>query len=92
MFVLSELQPLIEIAFQLFLECIHLILLLLDQLGFGSNDFLMSFLHILLSFSDLKLLAYHLNLMGLGVFLLLSEAFLNFLLVQQLRREFESKR
>lgn len=92
MFVLSELQPLIEIALKLFLECIHLILLLLDQLGFGCNDFLMSLLHVFLSFSDLKLLTHHLNLMGLGVFLLLSEAFLNFLLVEELRREFESKR
>ena len=84
MFILSELQPLIEISLQLLLECIHLVLLLLDELGFRCDDFLMSFLHVLFSFSDLEFLTHHLNLMSFRVFLLLSEAFLNFLLVEEL--------
>ena len=91
-FVFSELQSLIEVSFELLLESIHLVLLPLDEFGLGGNNFLVSFLHVLLSFSDFELLTHHLDLMGLSILLLLSEAVLDFLLIQKLRAEFESER
>ena len=64
-FSLSELKSLVQVSLQLLLESIHLILLLLDELGLGSNDLLGAFLHVLLSFFVLEFLAPYLNLMGL---------------------------
>ena len=91
MFIFSQLQSLVEVSLELLLESIHLILLLLDEFGLRGDDFLMSLLHVLLSFLNLKLLAHHLHLMGFGVFLLLSEPFLDLLLVQELGAEFKSE-
>ena len=83
-FIFSELQSLIEVAFQLLLEGIHLVLLSLDELGFGGDDLLVSFLHVLFSFFNFEFLTHHLYLMCLSIFLLLSEPFLDSLLVQKL--------
>ena len=88
-FIFSQLQPLIEIALQLLLERIHLILLFLNEFGLSCDDLLVSLLHVFLSFSDLEVLAHHLHLMGFGVLLLLCETFLDFLLVQKFATEFE---
>lgn len=80
--VFSQLQPLIKVSLQFLLERIHFILLLLNKLGLGSNDLLVSLLHVLLPLFKLKLLTHHLDLMGLGILLLLSEALLDLLLIQ----------
>ena len=42
----SELQSFIEVALELLFERVHLVLLLLDELGLSSDDLLMSFLHV----------------------------------------------
>ena len=81
-FGLTELETLVKVGLQLLLECVHLILLLLDQLGFSSDDLLVSLLHVLLSFDDFKFLSLLLHLMGLSVFLLLGQRGLDFLEVQ----------
>ena len=47
----SKLQSFIEVCLKFLLQSIHLILLLLNKFSFGSDDFLMSFLHVLFSFS-----------------------------------------
>ena len=83
MLIFSQLQSLIQVALQLLLKSVHLILLLLDEFGFGGNDLLVSLLHVLFSLSDFQILAHHLNLMGLSVLLLLGETLLNSLLIQQ---------
>ena len=50
MFSFSELQTFIKVSLELLLEGVHFILLLLDKLGFSSDDFLVSILHIFFSF------------------------------------------
>jgi len=62
-FSLSQLQSLVQVGLKFLLQSIHLILLLLNELGFSSNDFLVSFLHVLLSLLDLKFLGLLLHLM-----------------------------
>lgn len=69
----SKLQPLIEVGLELLFESIHFILLLLDQFGFGSNDLLLSFLHVLFSFFPLQFLAPNLNLVRVLISMNLSE-------------------
>lgn len=91
MFIFSKLQSLVEVAFELLLESIHFILLLLDELGLGGDYLLVPLLHIFFSFLDLKFLTHHLDLMSFSVLLLLSKALLDLLLVQKLRAEFKSK-
>ena len=91
MFVFSQLQSLVKVALQLLFKSVHFVLLLRDELGLGGDDFLVPLLHVLFSLLDLKFLTHHLHLMGLSVLLLLSETFLNFLLVQKLGGEFESQ-
>ena len=66
-FGLSQLQSFVQVGLELLLESIHLILLLLDELGLSSDDFLLCFLHVLLSFLDLKFLSLLLDLMSLGI-------------------------
>jgi len=61
----SQLKSLIKIGLKLLLERIHFILLLLNELGLSGNNFLRSFLHVLLSFLGLELLASNLDLMSL---------------------------
>lgn len=67
MFGLSELKSLVEVGFELLLESVHLVLLLLDQFGLGSDDLLCSLLHVLLSFVVFEILRLHLDLMSFGV-------------------------
>jgi hypothetical protein len=64
---LSKLQSLVQVGLELLLEGVHLVLLLLNELGLGSNDLLLSFLHVLLSFLNLKFGCLLLNLMGFGI-------------------------
>ena len=91
-FSFSELQPLIEITLELLLESVHLVLLLLDELGLCSDDLLVPLFHVLLSFLDLHLLAPNLDLMGLSVFLLLSKGGLDLLLIEEVTAELEGQR
>ena len=44
---LSKLKSLVEVCLKLLLQSIHLILLLLNQIGLGRNNLLVTFLHIL---------------------------------------------
>ena len=69
----SELQPLVEVGLELLFESIHFILLLLDQFGFGSNNLLLSFLHVLFSFFSLQFLTSNLNLVRVLISMNLSE-------------------
>ena len=62
---LSQLEALVKVGFKLLFERVHLVLLSLDEFSLGSDDFLMSFLHVLLALFSLKLLASDLNLMSL---------------------------
>ena len=64
---LTELQSLVQIGLELLLESVHLVLLLLDQLGLGSDDLLVSFLEVSLPLLSLELLASNLDLVGLLV-------------------------
>jgi hypothetical protein len=81
---LSQLQALVEVGLELLLECIHFVLLLLDELGLGSDDFLVTLLHVLLSLIDLEVLAFALDLVCLGVALLSGEVTLDLLGVEEL--------
>ena len=65
MIVFSQLQSLVEVGLQLLLESVHLILLLGNEFGLGSNDLLLSLVHVFLSFISLQLLALDLHLVGL---------------------------
>lgn len=78
---LSKLQSLVQVGLELLLEGVHLVLLLLNELGLGSNDLLLSFLHVLLSFLNLKFGCLLLNLMGFGIFLLFGKTGLDSLQV-----------
>lgn len=91
-FDFSQLQSFIKISLQFFLKSIHLVLLLLDEFGLSSNDFLMSLLHVLFSLLGFKLLALLLDVMGLLILLLLSKIRLDFLLIQKCGAEFECER
>lgn len=64
---LSQLQSFVQVSLELLLEGIHLILLLLNEFGLRSDDLLLSFLHVLLSFLDFELLCLLLNLMCFGI-------------------------
>ena len=61
---LTKLQSFVQVSLELLLEGVHLVLLLLNQLGLGGNDLLMSFLEVSLPFLGLKLLASNLDLVG----------------------------
>jgi hypothetical protein len=89
---LSQLEALVKVGFKLLFERVHLVLLSLDEFSLGSNDFLMSFLHVLLTLFSLKFLASDLNLMGLLILLLLGEVVLDLLLVKELSTVLESER
>ena len=54
---LPELKTLIQIRLELFLECIHFVLLLLDKLSLGRNNLLVTGLHVRLALMDLHFLA-----------------------------------
>lgn len=62
---LSKLEALIQVSLQFLFKCIHFILLFLNEFGLGSNNFLRSLLHVLLSFFGLELLASNLDLMSI---------------------------
>lgn len=64
-FGLSKLEALVQVGLELLLESVHLVLLLLDELGLGSDDLLVSVLHVLLAFLLLELLASNLDLVSL---------------------------
>lgn len=66
-FVVSDLQLFGHDSLLLLPGGVHLVLLLLDQLGFGSNDFLVSSLHVLLVLVFLQFLAPYLYFMGFRV-------------------------
>ena len=61
---LTKLQSFVQVGLELLLEGVHLVLLLLNQLGLGGDDLLMSFLEVSLPFLGLKLLASNLDLVG----------------------------
>lgn len=67
MLSLSKLQSFVKVSLKLLLKCIHFVLLLLNELSFTRNDFLLSILHVLLSFLDLEFLSLLLDLMCLCV-------------------------
>lgn len=92
MFSFSELQTLIKVGLELLLKGVHLILLLLDKLGFSSDDLLMSILHIFFSFFSFQILASDLDLMSFLILLLLGEVILDLLLVEQFSGILEGKR
>jgi hypothetical protein len=81
---LSQLQALVKVGLELLLERIHFVLLLLDELGLGSDDFLVTLLHVLLPLIDLEVLAFALDLVCLGVALLSGEVTLDLLGVEEL--------
>lgn len=88
----SELQPLVQVSFQLLLECIHLLLLILDQLGLSGDDLLVAVLHVGFTLLRLHLLAANLNLVRFLILLLFSKVLLDSLLVQKSGAKFESQR
>lgn len=81
---LPELKSLVQVGLKLLLECVHLVLLLLDELGLGSNDLLGAFLHVLLPLFGLQFLAPYLNLMCLLILFLLGQIHLDLLHIEQL--------
>lgn len=89
---LSQLQSLIQVGFQLFLQGIHLILLLLNQLGLSGDDLLGSLLHVLFPLFGLHLNGNLLDLVSFLILLLLREGLLNGLLVQKISTELERNR
>jgi hypothetical protein len=89
---LPELKTLIQVRLELFLECIHFVLLLLDKRCFGGNNFLVPHLHVGLTLGRLLLLAADLDLVRLLILLLLRERLLDSLLIQKLSAEFEGQR
>mmetsp|Transcript_13827 Transcript_13827/g.23587 ORF Transcript_13827/g.23587 Transcript_13827/m.23587 type:complete len:223 (+) Transcript_13827:20-688(+) len=88
---LPELESLVEVGLELLLESVHLVLLLLDELGLSRDDLLVSVLHVLLALVDLHLLASHLDLVGFGILGLLSETGLDSLLVEELSAELKGE-
>ena len=61
---LSQLESLVQVCLELLLKRVHLVLLSLNELGFGGNDLLVSLLHVFLTFLSLELLAPDLNLVS----------------------------
>lgn len=92
MFGLSHLQSLVQVGLELLLECVHLILLFGDQFSLGSDDLLLSFMHVLFTFQLLHLLALHLHFVGLLVIFLLGQGSLHLLLVEQFAAVFKIQR
>lgn len=88
----TELQSLIEVTLKLLFKGIHLVLLLLNQLGLGGDDLFVSQLHIFFSFLYFEILACSLDLMSLGIFFLFSEIRLDLLLIQKFGAKFECQR
>ena len=64
---LSQLESLVQVRLELLLESVHLVLLLLDELGLGSDNLLVAILHVSLALLSLQLLAADLNLVSLLV-------------------------
>ena len=87
----SELQSFIEVALKLLFERVHLILLLLDELGLCSDDLFMSFLHVLFPLLAFQVLAFNLGLMRILIILLFGEVSLYLLFVQKLGAILESQ-
>lgn len=87
----SELQSFIEVALELLFERVHLILLLLDELGLCGDDLLMSFLHVLFPLLAFQVLALNLGFMRILIILLFGEIGLYLLLVQKFGAIFESQ-
>lgn len=86
---LTELQSLIEVALKLLFKGIHLVLLLLNQLGLGGDDLFVSQLHVFFSFFYFELLACSLDLMCLSILFLFGEIRLDLLLIQKFGAKFE---
>lgn len=86
---LTELQSLIEVALKLLFKSIHLVLLLLNQLGLGGDDLFVSQLHVFFSFFYFELLACSLDLMCLSILFLFGEIRLDLLLIQKFGGKFE---
>lgn len=87
----SELQSFIEVALELLFERVHLVLLLLDELGLCSDDLLMSLLHVLFPLLAFQVLAFNLGFMRLLIILLFAEIGLDLLLVQKFGAIFEGE-
>lgn len=60
-----DLQSLVEVGLQLLLESIHFVLLLGYKFCLGSDDFLLSIVHVFFTLCSLQLLALDLHFMGL---------------------------
>jgi hypothetical protein len=88
---LSQLQSFVKVSLELLLECIHFLLLLCDELGLRSNNFLVTLLHILFSLVNFELLTFRLYLMGLSIILLSGEVSLDLLRIKEFTREFEGQ-
>ena len=78
------LQVLIHLIFESLSERVHLSLLLLHELGLGSQDLLVAVFHVLLALALFKLIGLLLHLMRVLIILLLGQVRLNFALIQQL--------
>lgn len=92
MLLLAFFKKLVHLILKLLSQSVHFILLFLHELGLSSQYFLMTHLHMIPSFSLLKLISTLLDLMSLLVILLLGQVLLNFALVEKLSRLFEFKR
>lgn len=64
-FGLTKLQSLVQVGLEFLLESVHLIIVLLDKFGLGSNDLFVAILQVSLPFLSLELLASNLDLVGL---------------------------
>jgi len=79
---LSKLQSLVKVGFQLLFQSIHFVLLLLDELSFGSNDLLAALLKVAFTLYTLKLLAADLGLVSILILFLFSLSILDSLQVE----------
>jgi len=76
-FNFPQFQAFVHASFELLTEGIHLNLLLLHQLGFGSEDLLVAGLEVLALLDLLHLVSAELNLVGILIVLLLGEGLLD---------------
>lgn len=86
---LPLLETLVHAGLDLFAQRVHLVRLLLDQSRLRSHYLLVSLLHVPLALLFFHLLAFDLDLMGLGVLLLAGKLLLDLLEVEELGRLFE---
>ena len=87
--LLTLLQILVHLVFELLAQGTHLILLLLHEFSLGCQDLLVSCLHVRVALLLFELVCALLYLMSLLIILLLGQVCLNLAHVQKLSGEFE---